>query len=216
MQGADTRQCPHCAEEIKAAATFCKHCHRSTRSTAALLVPWIAALALVLVVAGLVALQRTHQAPSTEPAALHSAPTSAAPSPPLAAVAAINQTSPAPTPIMQEKASAPTTAENPPPASAAVPPAAPVIDPSAFEYSHSGDVIRNFCMQQWTSDFNMQAYCVDQQQKAVAALQGGRPADISEASFEQIRSACASQWPNDFNMREYCEQQQFTGYRKVK
>lgn len=83
------------------------------------------------------------------------------------------------------------------------------------EYAESEEVIERHCMREWPDDFNMRAYCMEQQRQAVAQLRQGRPSDIPEDAFQTIRRKCAREWPDDYSMRQYCEEQQFDGYRKV-
>jgi hypothetical protein len=83
------------------------------------------------------------------------------------------------------------------------------------EYGDAEEVIARHCEREWPDDFNMLAYCIEQQREAVATLKAGAPDDIPAATFLQIRRRCAREWPDDYNMRHYCEQQQITGYRQV-
>jgi hypothetical protein len=87
--------------------------------------------------------------------------------------------------------------------------------PSGFDFSSAEQTIRSHCTKEWPTDYNMQAYCTDQQHKALTNLLSGRPADVPEAEFSRMREHCASEWPDDFNMRAYCENQQAAGYRKI-
>jgi hypothetical protein len=90
----------------------------------------------------------------------------------------------------------------------------PVSD-QADAYTDADEVITRFCEREWADDYNMRAYCIQQQKQAVTNLKAGSPDDIPAAVFQQIRRRCAREWPDDYNMRHYCEQQQLTGYRQV-
>jgi hypothetical protein len=83
------------------------------------------------------------------------------------------------------------------------------------EYRDADAVIRHHCEQEWPDDFNMRAYCMEQQRQAVAQLRLGRPQDVPEDVFRSIRRKCTLEWPNDYAMRVYCEQQQLDGYRRI-
>jgi hypothetical protein len=86
---------------------------------------------------------------------------------------------------------------------------------SDADYSDADAVIRHHCQSEWPEDFTMQAYCIDQQRKALAVLRKGAPGDIPQEIFRQIRTRCAAEWPDDYSMRAYCESQQATAYREV-
>lgn len=77
-------------------------------------------------------------------------------------------------------------------------------------------VIKRKCLREWPTDFQMQAYCIRQQNDAVRALSRGKPADIAEGQFTIVRDGCASEWPTDFQMREYCERQQYDSIRSLR
>ena len=82
-------------------------------------------------------------------------------------------------------------------------------------YAGAAAVIQKHCEREWPDDFSMRAYCIEQQEKALAELKRGRPADIPEDIFHRIRRKCAGEWPTDFNMRQYCEEAQVKAYRKL-
>lgn len=84
------------------------------------------------------------------------------------------------------------------------------------DYSEAEEVIAQHCEREWPDDYSMRAYCIEQQQQAVAQLRRGRPVDIPEDIFHQIRRKCAREWPDDYSMRLYSEEQQVTAYRKVR
>jgi hypothetical protein len=85
----------------------------------------------------------------------------------------------------------------------------------ADEYPNADASIQAHCEQQWPDDFSMREYCIDQQERALAELRRGRPADIPQDVFRTIRQKCAAQWPQDVSMRHYCEEEQFKAYRKI-
>jgi len=55
-------------------------------------------------------------------------------------------------------------------------------------------------LEDWPNDFEMQAYCENNQYDAVRTL------DATSTSAS-VRSQCASEWPRDYEMRVYCEKQ---------
>jgi len=83
------------------------------------------------------------------------------------------------------------------------------------EYADADTIIKHHCEKEWPKDFQMRAYCIDEQRKAAATLKLGGPQDVPEEVFESIRSSCALEWPDDYKMRAYCETEQLEGYRKV-
>lgn len=83
------------------------------------------------------------------------------------------------------------------------------------EYSDAEAVIRHHCQNEWPNDYNMHAYCIEQQHNALTQLRRGAPEGIPKEVFAQMRSHCAAEWPDDYAMRAYCEAQQVAGYQKV-
>ncbi len=82
-------------------------------------------------------------------------------------------------------------------------------------YASAAIVIQKHCEHEWPDDFSMRAYCIEQQEKALAELKRGRPSDIPEDVFRRIRQKCAGEWLTDFGMRQYCEEEQVKAYRKL-
>ncbi len=82
-------------------------------------------------------------------------------------------------------------------------------------YTDAAEVIRRHCEREWPDDFSMRAYCIEQQEIALAELRRGRPADVPEGVFGHIRRKCAGEWPEDYSMRQYCEEEQIKAYRKL-
>jgi hypothetical protein len=80
------------------------------------------------------------------------------------------------------------------------------------EFAGADDIIARHCEQEWPDDFNMRAYCMQQQQQALENLKRDAPAGVPDDVFLKIRQKCAREWPNDFNMRHYCQQQQIAAY----
>jgi hypothetical protein len=72
------------------------------------------------------------------------------------------------------------------------------------------------CLNEWPSDFSMQAYCQRQQREAIQKLAQGKPQDIPQNQFAIVRTKCGAEWPEDFSMRAYCERQQFEAIRKLR
>lgn len=83
------------------------------------------------------------------------------------------------------------------------------------EYAEADEVIARHCEREWPDDYNMRAYCIKQQNEAVASLKAATDADIPTTVFQQIRRRCAREWPDDYNMRRYSEQQQISAYRQM-
>ena len=84
------------------------------------------------------------------------------------------------------------------------------------EFAGAVDTIQEHCKSQWPDDFSMRGYCIEEQERALAELRRGRPADVPEDVFRQIRTKCAREWSDDFTMRQYCEEEQFKAYRKLR
>lgn len=82
-------------------------------------------------------------------------------------------------------------------------------------YSDAEEVIQRQCASEWPDDFNMHAHCIRQQQKTLASLKAGVPADIPVTVFAKIREKCAAEWPKDYSMRLHCEKQQMDAYREL-
>lgn len=93
----------------------------------------------------------------------------------------------------------------------------PLVLPSAEadDYADAAEVILKHCAREWPDDYSMRAYCIEQQQMALAELKRGRPSDVPEEVFRRIRRKCAGEWSVDFTMRQYCEEEQIKAYRKL-
>lgn len=76
-------------------------------------------------------------------------------------------------------------------------------------------VIKAHCSEEWSSDYEMRAYCEKNQREAVKTLNLSKPSDITNEQFSVIRSGCKEDWPTDYEMRAYCEKNQFGGVRDV-
>jgi hypothetical protein len=87
--------------------------------------------------------------------------------------------------------------------------------PTPDEYSDADSTIQGECERQWRDDYALRNHCIEQQERALAELRRGRPADIPDEIFRTIRTKCAAQWPKDFSLRHYCEEEQFKAYRKI-
>lgn len=66
------------------------------------------------------------------------------------------------------------------------------------------------CAKDWPDDFRMRRYCEDQQQSAIAALNGR---SMRTGDEKIIRAKCERDWPDDYRMRNYCEEQQLKAIR---
>ena len=86
---------------------------------------------------------------------------------------------------------------------------------SKDDYAGAEEIIREHCEQEWPEDFQMRAYCIDEQEKALESLRHGAPKDLPAEVFARIRRKCAAEWTTDFNMQHYCEQEQLEAYRKL-
>jgi hypothetical protein len=84
------------------------------------------------------------------------------------------------------------------------------------EFAGADNIIKRHCESQWSDDFSMRNYCINQQEQALAELRRGRPADVPEDVFQCIRTKCGREWSNDFSMRQYCEEEQFKAYRNLR
>jgi hypothetical protein len=96
------------------------------------------------------------------------------------------------------------------------PPAPPPSAAAEANYYNSGVVIQKHCTSRYPTDFDMRAFCEDQQRKAVTKLQAtSAPTGMSYTDFAIIRDHCVSRYPEDYDMRAFCEGQQFEGWRKT-
>lgn len=68
------------------------------------------------------------------------------------------------------------------------------------------------CREEWSTDYQMQKYCFDQQELGAQELSTGAPGGVDQDAFRVIRGKCAEEWPQDFQMRAYCEKQQYKGF----
>lgn len=85
----------------------------------------------------------------------------------------------------------------------------------ADAYGDTEQIITNHCEDAWRDDYQMVAYCEDEQRKAVEGLRQQSHDDIPTDIFQRIRTSAAQQWPEDFQMRLYTEDQQLEAYRKL-
>ncbi len=76
--------------------------------------------------------------------------------------------------------------------------------------------IREHCLKEWPEDFQLRAYCERQQREAVNKLAQGKPADITEAEYQQVMRQCISEWDKDFQLIEYCTRQQYEAIRELR
>lgn len=54
------------------------------------------------------------------------------------------------------------------------------------EFAGADNIIDRHCESQWPHDFNMRDYCIEEQERALAELRRGRPADVPEDVFRQF------------------------------
>src|SRR5688500_4455610 len=69
--------------------------------------------------------------------------------------------------------------------------------------------IQRFCAARWRVDYEMQEYCIRQQQEARAWVQNRR---IDSG----IAAHCRGRWPSDWEMFAYCVKQQEEAYTAVR
>ena len=87
--------------------------------------------------------------------------------------------------------------------------------PSTDQPYRGDEEIKARCAHEWPSDFSMQTYCVEQQQKARASIANRAPGNVPDSVFEQIRTKCSADWPNSLQMQDYCEEQQIGAWREL-
>jgi hypothetical protein len=76
--------------------------------------------------------------------------------------------------------------------------------------------IDEHCLAQWTDDYTMRLYCIEQAREAAEKLvrlmrDTAVPADVRDGIFAR----CRSQWTKDWLVIEYCAQQQIEAWRKL-
>ena len=95
--------------------------------------------------------------------------------------------------------------------------------PAACVAAESGPVVQNikvFCAGRWPTDYEMQAYCIDQQvEAAIKVTQTVK--DFPEDSEElRIVLRCLGKWQGpgetyDYEMVDYCAGNQLRAYRRL-
>ena len=70
------------------------------------------------------------------------------------------------------------------------------------------DAAKTFCEAEWGNDFQMVAYCVNQQRKGAEELDRLRPG-LDDTMLERL-SVCESEWRQDMQMQAYCLEQQIS------
>lgn len=83
------------------------------------------------------------------------------------------------------------------------------------DYGGAEAIIEKHCEEEWPDNYSMRQFCIDEEERAVAALRTGSPGDIPETIFRQIREKAAADWPSNFSMRLFTEQEEFKSYRKL-
>lgn len=78
-------------------------------------------------------------------------------------------------------------------------------------------VLKIYCHKEWPDNYEMESYCVDQQRKAVRALNDrtAATASVPQEVFGRVRGFCSGEWPGNYEMRDYCEKQQIEAYHKL-
>ena len=73
----------------------------------------------------------------------------------------------------------------------------------------SEQTLQRTCIERWKNDYEMRAYCIDNQRMAVESL-------AKTNTRSETRTLCADRWPSDFEMRVYCEKQQNKAYESLR
>jgi hypothetical protein len=82
---------------------------------------------------------------------------------------------------------------------------------SAQTLSWDEEAVKSLCADEWTDDFTMQAYCVEQNKKGFEGF--SRLATKSE--FSQSFEKCKADWDIKWDMVRYCAEQQVAGLTKI-
>ncbi|MBU0979706.1 MAG: hypothetical protein KJ709_02785 [Nanoarchaeota archaeon] len=88
-------------------------------------------------------------------------------------------------------------------------------DSPALSNTEVNAIIKESCAKKWSNDFNMRAYCEEQQIEGYNELMTTSPVGMSSSDFQIIKTLCEDKWETDFNMRAYCEEQQVDGYDEL-
>lgn len=86
---------------------------------------------------------------------------------------------------------------------------------STLSSTEVNTIIKESCAKKWSNDFNMRAYCEEQQIDGYNELMTTAPTGMPISNFQIIKSVCEDKWETDFNMRAYCEEQQVDGYNEL-
>ena len=70
------------------------------------------------------------------------------------------------------------------------------------------DAAKTFCEAEWGNDFQMVAYCVDQQREGAEELDRLRPG-LDDTMLERL-AVCEAEWRQDMQMQAYCLEQQIS------
>lgn len=76
----------------------------------------------------------------------------------------------------------------------------------------SAAVISQHCQKQWSTNFQMRAFCESEQKKALAALNSR---SMATTDLRTIRTHCEQQWPDNYQMRDFCEGEQMKALKAL-
>jgi hypothetical protein len=82
---------------------------------------------------------------------------------------------------------------------------------SAQTLSWNEEAVKSLCANEWTDDFTMQAYCVEQNKKGFE----GFSKLAAKSEFFQSFEKCKSDWDIKWDMVRYCAEQQVAGRNKL-
>ena len=89
------------------------------------------------------------------------------------------------------------------------------ITPNVAISEINDELIVNMCNDKWGNDFEMVAYCRDQQRAAgknwISFLDSAEPGSQAEAIIKN----CVSKWNSDYEMLAYCYEQQETALQSL-
>lgn len=88
--------------------------------------------------------------------------------------------------------------------------------PLSDAYADANAVIERHCEREWPDNYSMRAFCIEQQEQALAELRQGAPSGVPEEVFRNIRERAAAEWPSNFSMRAFKEEQEIDAYQKLR
>ena len=206
-------KCKECGGMRSTKANACPRCGAKVKKTS--LITWLAAIfiGLPFIVVSM------HQKPESEPP-----PAPAKPTEVYAGQSEIRaQTAKLKTQMDQPRAAVVTPAAVQPKAIASpeVPEPSPRKQPrekvALLRVNIADYALKPFCIEKWSGNYEMQAYCLEQQRKAGKSVQGDLIywGNQPTSSYYQSLVTCAEKWRRgdgyDFTMVEYCFEKQKEG-----